>query len=124
MHNILLLAAWVTSQVYPYGQDKILPDGELPACAAARETRVFEASAAKGEFETVAFVFKSDIDLKDVDFVPTELKGPGGATIPAAGLDVYVVKEWFRGKSSWTATNCGKTQFIGCAWRTRPMLFI
>ena len=102
MHTFLLLAAWTTSQVYPYGHEKILPDGELPASAAARETRVFEASAAKGEFETVAFVFRSDADLKDVDFAPDGLKGPGGAAIPASALDVYVVKEWFRGKSSWT----------------------
>jgi hypothetical protein len=57
--------------------------------------------AARDEFEPASFQLYSFTDRKDVSLAVSELKGPGGAVLPAAELDLKVVKVWFQNGNAW-----------------------
>lgn len=48
--------------------------------------------AARGEWQTLGFVVYATRDLADLSFAPSDLTGPGGATIPAEALQVRLVR--------------------------------
>ena len=93
----LLLSGASVLGVYPYGLDKVLPD-ERPK--GAKEISALELRAAQDEYETASFVYAPDRDIGAFDIRPEDLKGPGG-TIPAAAVDVKVVKVWFQPRDAW-----------------------
>ncbi len=97
MSAILFLAAATILRVYPYGLDKVLPD-ETPKGAKPIET--LEIRAARGEYETASFVYRSETDVTAFDVKPSDLTGPGG-TISADAVDVKVVKVWFQPRDAW-----------------------
>ena len=57
--------------------------------------------AARGEYEPGSFVLVSDADLGKVDFAVSDLKGEGGATIPASETDLATVKVWYQAGNAW-----------------------
>ena len=66
-------------------------------------------AAAKGEFESISFSVCPSRDLKKVDFVPSDLTGPGGAKIPASASDFALVKCWYRAQGRWETSWSGHT---------------
>lgn len=82
----------------------------VPTAEAARHP--FRLAAAPGEYEPVVVALRALRPLRKVSLRAGALQGPGGATIPAAALDVRVVRCWRqRLGSSWS------TQ-----WRVMPEL--
>ncbi|MGI6098382.1 MAG: DUF4402 domain-containing protein [Kiritimatiellia bacterium] len=57
--------------------------------------------AAQDEFEPASFQLYSFADKRNVTLTPTLFKGEGGATMPAAALDIKVVKLWFQNGNGW-----------------------
>ena len=57
--------------------------------------------AAQDEFEPASFQLFSFADKRNVTLVPTAFAGEGGATLPAAALDIKVVKLWFQNGNGW-----------------------
>ncbi|MGI6098366.1 MAG: hypothetical protein GX174_07760 [Lentisphaerae bacterium] len=57
--------------------------------------------AARGEFEPASVVLLTGRDLPAVEVRAGDLVGPGGARIPAAAIDIKVVKVWYQGGSAW-----------------------
>ena len=92
--------------VDPYGDKPYLPDAE-PAGGVV--TNVLGLAAARGEIETVSFSVRPDRDLARVDFIPSDLKGPDGATIPASAADFALVKCWYRAEGRWGTSWSGHT---------------
>lgn len=56
--------------------------------------------AAKGEFEAASFLIRSNANLEGVQLRASLLKGSAGE-IPAANLDVKVVKVWYQDGTAW-----------------------
>lgn len=76
---------------------KRLPD-QVPPDALGREGIHF--LAAKGEFEPASFLIRSDQDMEGVQLTAGPLKGKAGE-IPAANLDIKVVKVWYQDGTAW-----------------------
>ena len=92
-------AAWTAFQIDPF-YTKPHPRDAAPEDG--RETTELTAAAAIGEIEAVSFMFRPEKAMTKLDLVPTDLKGPGGATIPAAAVDVRTVKVWWQDRIRWT----------------------
>jgi len=90
--------------VDPYTDVPYLPD-KAPKYGV--ETNILSCAAAQGEIETISFSVEPSRDLKKVDFVPSELIGPGGARIPASAADFALVKVWYRAGGRWRTSWCG-----------------
>lgn len=56
--------------------------------------------AAKGEFEPVSFVIAPRSNVAKLVLKASPLSGPGG-NIPAANVDIRVVKCWYQGGTAW-----------------------
>ena len=80
MNMLAILAALTVFRVDPWCNVPFLPDAD-PAGGVV--TDAIDFAAAKGEIEAVSFVVRPDADYEKVDVVPSDLKGPDGATIPA-----------------------------------------
>jgi hypothetical protein len=86
--------------IYPYDMSKRLPfllphDG--------KGLGEVELSAAPGEYEAASFMLYPFASADAFHIVPTGLAGPGGAEIPAAAVDIRVVKCWFTSGSGWNS---------------------
>lgn len=101
---LLLASAFRLLWVDPYGEKPYLPDADPEGGV---ETNVLSCAAAKGEIESMSFVVVPDGDLAKVDFRPSDLKGPDGATIPASAADFAQVKVWYRAGGRWWNSWCG-----------------
>ncbi|MCQ2389250.1 MAG: DUF4091 domain-containing protein [Kiritimatiellae bacterium] len=110
MNTIALLfgaalnAAFNVWWVDPYGDPVYLPSAAPQGGVITNE---LSCAAARGEIETISFSVEPSRDMKKVDFVPSELKGPGGATIPASAADFALVKVWYRAGGRWSTSWCG-----------------
>ena len=104
MNMLAMLAALTVFRVDPWCNVPFLPDAD-PAGGVV--TDAIDFAAAKGEIEAVSFVVRPDADYEKVDVVPSDLKGPDGATIPASAADVALVKVWFRPDSRWNSSWSG-----------------
>ena len=104
MNMLAILAALTVFRVDPWCNVPFLPDAD-PAGGVV--TDAIDFAAAKGEIEAVSFVVRPDADYEKVDVVPSDLTGPGGATIPASAADVALVKVWFRPDSRWNSSWSG-----------------
>jgi hypothetical protein len=82
--------------VPPITNEKILPDSVVPEDYRSCRLRV---TACPGELEPASFVISAEEDLHGVEVEPGDLAGPGGALIPAASVDVRVVKCWWQAGS-------------------------
>lgn len=74
-----------------------LPD-QAPVDALGRDAIHF--IAAKGEFEPASFLIRSSENLEGVQLKADPLKGDAGV-IPAANLDIKVVKVWYQDGTAW-----------------------
>ena len=105
----LLASAFTVFQVDPYNHHKYVPT-EKPDGGV--ETTCVKSAAALGEIESASFAVLPSADLAQFDLRPSDLTGPGGATLPASAVDVAVVKAWYRpgGRwfSSWRANQAGR----------------
>lgn len=57
--------------------------------------------AAKGEFEPASFVLYPQQNVDRFELRASDLKGPSGSTIPAAALDIKLVKIWYQCGNAW-----------------------
>ena len=87
--------------VDPYGDKPYLPDSP-PAGGVV--TNVLSCAAARGEIESISFSVRPARDMRRVDFVPSDLVGPGGAKIPASAADFALVKVWYRAGNRWSTS--------------------
>ena len=87
-------------RIYPYSIDKRLP-WLLPADG--RVVGEVKVSAAPGEYESASAMFFPYRAVKGFLLTPGDLSGPGGARIPAAEVDVKVVKVWYTYGSGWNS---------------------
>ncbi len=101
-----ILSAFTLIWVDPYSENQYLPNA-FPAGGIV--TNQISLAAAKGEIETVSFSLQPKRDMKLVDLVPSDLKGPGGAVVPASAADMALVKVWFRAGGRWLTSWCGHT---------------
>lgn len=76
---------------------KRLPDQNPPDVLRQNEIRFI---AAKGEFEPASFLLRSSENLDAVQLKAGPLKGQAGE-IPAANLDIKVVKVWYQDGTAW-----------------------
>ena len=77
---------------------RFMPDA---APAGGLEGEPVRIVAALGEYEPGSFVVISDADLGKVDFAVSDLKGEGGAAIPASETDLATVKVWYQAGNAW-----------------------
>lgn len=59
--------------------------------------------AAGDEYEAASFVLYPFQSLDRVELAASPLAGPGGAVLPAAALDLKVVKVWFQNGNAWNS---------------------
>ena len=57
--------------------------------------------AAKGEFEPASFLIYAEGAQKGVELGVSDLKSEAGAVLPAAAVDLKVVKVWFQNGNAW-----------------------
>lgn len=85
--------------VEPISSEPILPT-VVPVVSSARTLHL---SAARGEFEPVSFLIRTgasaaaSLKLKPSDLTETE----SGAVVPAANLDIRLVKVWYQAIDAW-----------------------
>ena len=103
---LLVAAAFKVFSVDGFSPNVFLPDADP---AGGVETNRLGLAAARGEVASASFVIRPEADLAQVDFVPSDLKGPGGALVSASAVDVAVVKVWFRSNIRWTSSWFGNS---------------
>ena len=86
--------------IYPYDMWKRLPfilphDG--------KGLSEMKLAATPGEYEDASFMLYPFAAAEAFHIVPTSLAGPGGAAIPAAAVDIRVVKCWFTSSGGWNS---------------------
>ena len=57
--------------------------------------------AAKGEFEPASLVIRAGKPVDRFIIRAHDLRGPAGATIPAAALDIKLIKVWYQSGAAW-----------------------
>ena len=102
---LALASLFAFRQVDPYFHEPYLPDTPVENAPA-----VLEVDAALGEIESASFLVRPSADLKAQDVKPSDLRGPGGATIPASAVDVKIVKVWWAGVSNWDSDRHGREE--------------
>jgi len=75
-----------------------LPD-TYPADGTALGT--LQIVAAKGEFEPGSIVIYSQRNVDEFELKVSDLKSAAGASIPAAAVDIKLLKVWFQGGGAW-----------------------
>ena len=105
----ILLAALTWWAVEPMSPRMRLPDEEPSDGIKGGEVRIL---AAKGEYESGSFVLKGDADMKGVTLAWGDLKGPGGATIPASAIDAKVVLCWYQQGTAWYGFHSDMTRRV------------
>ncbi|QDU96996.1 hypothetical protein [Lignipirellula cremea] len=108
--SLLLAAGLATAADTPWSQGPVvcydvpaissiprLPD-ELPEDG--RPSTRLRVVAAQGEYEPASFVIAPRADVTSLVLKASALQGPGG-TIPAANVDLKVVKVWYQGGTAW-----------------------
>ena len=72
-------------------------------------TMIFNQSSIAWTTGTASVAGLGDVrrDMSKVGLVPSDLKGPGGAVIPADEIDLKVVKYWWRPHDSWDTDRFG-----------------
>lgn len=103
---LLIASAFSLWRVDPYGDVPYLPDSP-PAGGIVTNSLSF--AAARGEFESLSFSVQPERDMEKVDFIPSDLVGPGGAVIPASASDFALVKVWYRADGRWRTSWAGNT---------------
>ena len=101
----ILATAFAFAQVDPYSHRQYLPDTPVTNAPA-----VLEIDSAAGEIESASFLVRPSRDLPAQDVRPSDLVGPGGASIPASAVDVKAVKVWWAGVSSWASDRHGRDE--------------
>ena len=65
--------------------------------AGADEGGAMSISACPGEYEPATFSIRADKHLKEVTVTASDLREDGGHVIPAANIDIRVMKVWYQG---------------------------
>ena len=86
--------------VRPISGEKILPDQTL---LPGERSTILKITACQGEYEPASFVVRAvGAGVTELSFNSTDLtSGSSGATIPAANLDLKIVKPWFQSYAAW-----------------------
>lgn len=88
--------------VAPISDRRILPESTVFGGRFGTEIKM---TATPGEFEPAGFVISALKPLNKVIAMPSGLKNPeNGATIPAAAVDIKLVKCWYQAGTAWVAT--------------------
>ncbi len=95
--------SWKKSPILYYAVSPLSDIKRVPDCypsdgQLAAPLRII---AAKGEFEPASFVVYAKKNFDKVQFIASDLKSQKGATIPAAALDMKLVKVWYQCGSGW-----------------------
>jgi len=59
-------------------------------------SNTFTVKTTPGEFESAGLVLRAWQTVEPVNISVADLNGPSDSIIPAAAVDVYVVKEWYK----------------------------
>ena len=92
--------------VPPISSVKVLPGDTF---LSGRITDEVSLTAARGEYEPASFVVSARESLKSLRVTARDLRGEGGV-IPAADVDVKVVKCWYQGGSAWVGIHQNKSK--------------
>ncbi len=84
--------------VPPMSDIQRLPDVEPADVPTGGVVRI---RLAKGEYEPGSFVVKADADLGKVAFTLGAFRNEKGDSLPAAQLDLKVVKVWYQNRNAW-----------------------
>jgi len=79
----------------PVDDTRAAPEG-FPL--AHKPAGALKCSPCPGEFEPVSLIIFAARDLRGFRVIPRALEGPDGAVLPAAALDVRIIKWWYQGK--------------------------
>ncbi len=94
-------------EIYPYHYEKRLPH-IIPHDARATDTLALV--AARGEYESASFVLFPFRDVQKLEFKVSDMAG-GQASLPAAAVDLKVVKVWHEPSASWNSYFAGGREF-------------
>ena len=83
----------------------ILPDSRIDDELLGNQ---LDLTATPGEYEPATFVLRTLKDEPEVTFEISNLKDGNGALIPAAALNLRIVKCWFQGPAAWRNEAAGK----------------
>ena len=86
--------------VRPISGEKILPDQTL---LPGERSTTLKITSCRGEYEPASFVVRAvGAGVTELSFNSTDLtSSSSGATIPAANLDLKIVKSWFQSYNAW-----------------------
>jgi len=84
--------------VSPTGGTPIVPDRQLNNNRQGNQLRI---ALAPGEYEPASFVLRPLKDMAAVQLNVSDLQDSGGNVIPAADLDLKIVKCWYQAGSAW-----------------------
>ena len=84
--------------VEPMSSARRLPDAEPTDGRPGGEVRLV---AARGEYEPGSFVLRSDVSLDGATLTAGDLVARDGSRIPAACIDLTVVKCWYQSGTAW-----------------------
>ena len=88
-------------QVWPASGERILP-GSLPPPTATNAS--LKMVSARGATASASFAIRSMADFKALTITPGNLKTKDGATLPARGIDLRIVKCWYQDANGWFAS--------------------
>jgi len=94
--------------VPPISSIKVLPDNTFLSGRIGEELSV---TAARGEYEPGSFVVSAREKVTGVRVAKTDLRGHGGV-IPAANVDVKVIKCWYQAGTAWVGVRQDKSKKI------------
>lgn len=109
-------ASWRSAPLVYYTVPAISPVKRLSDSFPADGTALapLEYVAAQGEYEAGSIQVFPLADVDRFELRPQELKSRAGAVIPAAALDIKVVKIWYQGGSAWSGYFADVTRRVLC----------
>ncbi len=100
----LLAAAWMCRaemELYIVNPTRALPVLPFTPVGGEFAGDAMAMAIAPGEIHAASFVVNAPDGRRDFLVAPRDLRGPDGAVIPAAAIDVRVVKCWYQGGTAW-----------------------